>query len=143
MFLPDLEGASYSVEFEQLDVLDRNEVERATRRAILSQHGVNLLMQRWVHHNTRVVVPTITIDAQIVSQFDEADLIAEAREDLDQAAYASSVALGIVEDWFGTRSNEAGPSWRQMLDDPQQRSVVRAAMRRQVRDWMADPARFS
>ena len=30
------------------------------RIACLSQSGVNLLMQRWVHHNSRVVVPTAT-----------------------------------------------------------------------------------
>jgi len=28
------------------------------RVACMSQRGVNLLMQRWVHHNSRVIVPT-------------------------------------------------------------------------------------
>lgn len=45
------------------------------RIAYLSQTGVNLLLQRWVHHNSRVVVPTATYQEVSSPAYEEADLI--------------------------------------------------------------------
>ncbi len=47
------------------------------RVASLSQRGVNLLMQRWVHHNSRVIVPTQDFQDVTGSQYEEADIIEE------------------------------------------------------------------
>ena len=46
-----------------------------SRVASLSPFGVNLLLQRWVHYSSRVVVPTHTFHEQTVAFYEEADLI--------------------------------------------------------------------
>ncbi len=56
-------------------IVSPDQLQQAKRIACLSQFGVNLLLQRWIQHNSRVVVPTEKIDEATVSQFDEADLI--------------------------------------------------------------------
>ena len=49
----------------------------ASRVASLSPFGVNLLLQRWVHYSSRVVVPTHTFHEQTAAFYEEADLIEE------------------------------------------------------------------
>jgi hypothetical protein len=44
------------------------------RIACLSQTGVNLLLQRWVHHNSRVVVPTVTYQEVSSPAYEEAGM---------------------------------------------------------------------
>jgi len=136
MFLPDLHGGHYAIEFDDLGVVPRDAIEQGGRIAILSQFGVNLLMQRWVHHNTRVVVPTITIDKETAGPYEEADLLGDACADLIQGGVDSGRALLLVNDWLRELHQTGGPSRQEMLRDPQQRSVVRGALRRQVRDWI-------
>lgn len=110
MFLPEMDGTSYAVEFDDVDVLPREVVEDVPRRAILAQVGVNLLMQRWVHHNTRVVVPTITIDDVTAGPFEEADLLGDACSDLVEAGIGPHDAVRRVDEWFGERSGRVGPA---------------------------------
>jgi hypothetical protein len=63
MFLPEMDGPGLSsVEFEDIEVIDREDIATENRRVILSQTGVNLLVQRLIHHNNRILVPTITIN---------------------------------------------------------------------------------
>jgi hypothetical protein len=137
MFLSDLAGTSYFVDFDEFDAITRAELEAATRIAILSSRGVNLLVQRWLHHNSRVVVPTITINVQTSGPFEEADLIQEACEDLIAAGTAINDASAKVDGWLGESAGDSATSHRDMLADPQQRSVVRSSLRRQVRAWIS------
>lgn len=137
MFLPDLEGQSLTIEFEGLDVTERELLRSSKRRAILSSKGVNLLVQRWLYHNSRVVVPTITINAQTAGPFEEADLVYEACADLVEAHKCTAeAAAALIDDWLGAGEADGGPSRRQLLADPQQRSTVRASLRRQIKAWM-------
>lgn len=64
-----------------------------SRIASLSPFGVNILLQRWVHYSSRVVVPTHTFHEQTVAFYEEADLIEEwcdeaSSEDLQAATQA-------------------------------------------------------
>lgn len=137
MFLPDLEGTSYYVDFEEFDAVSRGELQAAERVAILSSRGVNLLVQRWLHHNSRVIVPTITINFQTSGPYEEADLIQEASTDLVAAGQTAIEASVAVDAWLGEPAGDGAVSHRDMLTDPQQRSVVRSALRRQVKSWTA------
>jgi hypothetical protein len=137
MFLPQLAGDSFTIEFEDIDVLARVELEGAKRLAILSSRGVNLLMQRWLFHNARVVVPTITINAQTSGPFEEADLIQEACDDLVGGGKTVDESLLLVDAWLGDIAAEGSPSRRDMLADSQQRSVIRSTLRKQIKDWLA------
>ena len=44
--------------FVNLYTLTPTQLESATRVASLSEFGINLLLQRWVHYSARVIVPT-------------------------------------------------------------------------------------
>ena len=128
--LPD--GQKYSIDFLALDLVGPdgllNDCERI---AILSEQGVNLLLQRWVHHNSRVVVKTITFNEQISGPFAEADLQAEWMTELDGTDSGTSLAF---HEWVrGHAGDSAGVSRQSLLDDPQTRAGVRRQMRTEIK----------
>jgi len=93
------------------------------RVAAMSQRGVNLLMQRWVHHNSRVIVPTQDYLAVTGSQYEEADIIEEwciGREDDEISLDDATVEIDL---WLTGDKSPSSP--RARLEDPQQRSTVR------------------
>ena len=134
MFLPGMLGGNLSIEFDELDVIARDEILEAERTAILAERGVNLLVQRWLHHNSRVIVPTITIHAQTTGPFEEADLVGEAIGDLMDFGVPKDDALRDIDEWLGRSQTESGPVRREMLNDPQSRGGVRTALRRHTRE---------
>ena len=136
MFFPPIDGKTYLAELDNIDVLERTRIERGRRIALLSAHGVNVLVQRWLHHNSRVIVPTITINVQTSGPFEEADLIGEACSELIDAGMEQSAAVQQVDEWLSEKYSDPGISRREMLSDPQQRSAVRTAIRRQTRIWV-------
>lgn len=78
MPLPKLiDGQDHSADFINLELIDSPTLPTCERIAVLSQSGVNLVMQRWVYHSTRLAVPTHTYSDSTVGPFDEADLIEE------------------------------------------------------------------
>lgn len=102
------------------------------RIACLSQNGVNLLLQRWVHHNSRVVVPTHTYQGQTSPSYEEADLIEEWCEGrLDGGVELQEAATEAVK-WLREDSG-SGVSRQELLEDPQNRSTVRKHMRTTLR----------
>jgi hypothetical protein len=135
MFLPDLLAGPLAIAFDELDIVQRQQVDTAQRVAILSNLGVNLLVQRWLFHNSRVVIPTITINAQSIGPFEEADLISDATLDLIAAGIDSPEATQLLDDWLGNPHTQGGVSRREMLANAQHRSAVRSTLRRQVKGW--------
>ena len=103
------------------------EIDR--RVACLSQRGVNLLMQRWVHHNSRVIVPTQDYQDVTSPQYEEADIIEEWCIDRDDDGVGVEDATQAIETWLGA----GDPSPRKRLEDPQQRSAVRRENRAALR----------
>ena len=136
MFLPALPGGSSAIHFDDLDVVARDDIEKSERLAILSELGVNLLVQRWLHHNSRVVVPTITIHLQTSGPYEEADLVGEAVDDLRAAGIEEETAVIDVDAWLGQATAPDGPSRRELLANPQTRGSVRSSLRRHVRDQL-------
>ncbi|MGC5172086.1 hypothetical protein ACLQ2Q_15695 [Microbacterium sp. DT81.1] len=85
MFLPEVGGegtAAVRVKFQDIQIVDPQQLEAGERVAILSAYGVNLLLQRWIHHNSRIVVPTSRLETSTAGPFDEADLIGDSVPDL-------------------------------------------------------------
>lgn len=97
----------------------------------MSQRGVNLLLQRWVHHNSRVIVPTYDYQDVTSPQYEEADIIEEwciDREDDDVSLDNATVE---IDAWL---TGDKGPtSPRARLDDPQQQSAIRREVRAYLR----------
>ncbi len=106
------------------------------RIAVLSARGVNLLLQRWLHHNSRVVVPTGDFLRAVGGPFEEADLVEEWCEELPDVDPAESAAecLG----WL-RQTQPDGTMRQRMLEDEQNRSAIRREMRQYLRSRTSPP----
>lgn len=100
------------------------------RIASLSPFGVNLLLQRWVHYSSRVVVPTHQFYEQTVAFYEEADLIEEWCDDADSDDLRADAQACM--DWL--RADRDGLSYQEMLRNPQSHSVIRRALRAQLKE---------
>jgi hypothetical protein len=143
MPLPDLRPNETSGRRHQAASFDNLHVVRSAdlrdRIACLSPVGVNLLLQRWVHFSSRVVVPTWQLQETIEGEYEEADLTEDwctERHGLDLAA-----AMRECVDWL--RDESKGPTRQQRLRQPQQRSSVRAEMRVEIRRLRDQESRAS
>jgi hypothetical protein len=117
-----------------LDALYLADPERRGQRiACLEPLGVNLLLQRWVHYNSRVVVQTHTYNEVTAGPYEEADLT----EDWCEARLADGLdvreATKECLDWLREPHTAGGPTRQDLLVDPQRRAPVRAAARQQLR----------
>ena len=106
------------------------------RIASMSQFGVNLMLQRWVHHNSRVVVPTFTYNEQTSGVFEEADLVEEWCGELDGVVDAEQATRDAVG-WLREPSVPGGEMRQRLLADPQHRSQIRTDMRAHLRALLA------
>ncbi len=102
------------------------------RIACLSPTGVNLLLQRWVHHNSRAVVPTMTYQEVCSPAYEEADLIEEWCEQRVEAGIDIHSAATEAVKWLREDAG-GGVIQQRLLDDPQSRSTVRRQMRAALR----------
>lgn len=119
--------------FDELYLVGPDDLDPDKRVACLSQTGVNLLLQRWVHHNSRAVVNTARYQEVSSPAYEEADLIEEWVEERLEAGFEIRAATAEAVEWL--REDHKGASTRQkMLDDPQQRSTVRKQMRAALRE---------
>lgn len=124
MPLPNLfaDKRPFAASFTELLLAKRADLDINERAAVLSQLGVNLLLQRWVHHNSRVVVPTMTYNAQTTGEFEEADLAAE------WCAERGANAEAEFHEWIRDVNPETALTRQQQLRDPQTRAAIRRAM---------------
>lgn len=124
MPLPKLiNGQDHSADFISLEIVDSSRLSAYERIAVLSQSGVNLLMQRWVYHNTRLAVPTQTYSDSTRGPFDEADLIEDWVMNRVDDGSTSVAAEQECADWLDGKVNDR--KRRLMLSDPQHASSVR------------------
>ena len=134
MFLPEFgPGEVRSIEFDTVQTVGSDLVEASKRIGVLSQRGVNLLLQRWVHHLTRVVVSTPTLHRAIAAQHEEADLIGEVVGDLVVSGVDRAVASQKVNEWLDVEEN--GERRRDRFRDPQAHSDLRRGLRHAARTF--------
>ncbi|MCX5601604.1 hypothetical protein OOK29_25980 [Streptomyces phaeochromogenes] len=108
------------------------QLEAGTRIACLSHSGINLLMQRWVKHSSRVTVPTNDFQEANYGVYEEADVIEEwcmAREADDLKL---SEAMAECDSWL--REDAGGRTRRDLLKDAQRRSTVRKQMKAHLKE---------
>ncbi|GAA2157290.1 hypothetical protein FHX52_4419 [Humibacillus xanthopallidus] len=134
MPLPDLypdvasRRRDQAVFFEKVHVIDPDGLGR--RDACLSPLGVNLLLQRWVHHNSRVVVPTFDFDDVTHGPYEECDLTEDWAEARESQAVDRRRAWEECHEWLRVSDQEGGPTRQSLLGDAQRRSSVRLAARK-------------
>ena len=131
MPLPELVApeSHYVGLFTSLYLAIPDSLEPAKRIACLSPVGVNLLLQRWVFHNSRVVVPTWKYDDVLSSQYEEADLIEEWCEIRSIKKIEIAAATREAAAWFDDDGG-SGVKRRVMLENRQYRAQIRKAMRK-------------
>ena len=108
------------------------QLEPHRRIACLSVTGINLLLQRRVHHFSRVVVPTLEFQKSNTGVYDEVDLIEEwcdTRGD-DDVKVLEATAECVA--WL--REDTGGTTRQELLRDPQKRSAIRQQMRSRIKE---------
>lgn len=139
MFLPDLDGAGSAVDFTRMLVIDSGDLAGGSREAILSVEGVDLLLQRWIYHNSRVIIPTLRFHSQIAGPFEEADLFMELSEVLVARGLDADRALQAIDGWLSAEYAPGSPSRRDMLGNPQTVSSIRKKLRQDADAGMLGP----
>lgn len=109
------------------------QLQSATRIASLSEFGINLLLQRWVHYSSRVVIPTFQFQTVTEGFCMEADLLEEWCETLSDDDSPQSIhdARGECMNWL--REDRGGYTYQEMLQDAQKRSTIRREMRKEMK----------
>ncbi|HEV8560142.1 MAG TPA: hypothetical protein VGR06_27730 [Actinophytocola sp.] len=108
-------------------------LELDKRVACLSPLGVNLLLQRWVYHNSRAVVPTWKYDDAVSAQYEEADSIEEWCA-IREGRGVDITAATIEADKWLCDDGGSGVRRRDLLENRQHRSSIRKAMRRAAKE---------
>lgn len=126
-------GGHSAASFIELEVVTPGELLPERRLLSLSQVGVNLLMQRWVHHNSRVVVPTGMFDLVTSGPFEEADLVEDWCDTALEHGVSLEDAMSDAHAWIRSEGS-SGQSRQAMLEDPQHRSTIRKEMRQDLKD---------
>lgn len=136
MPLPEMHAndTHFAAHLHNPDLVDSGSLLLENRIVSMSQVGVNLLLQRWVHHNSRVIVPTTEYQKVTEEQFEEADLVEDWCDDLVSEITDIRVETEAAHDWLRSPSTEEGRSWQELLQNPQSRATVRSAMRKHVRE---------
>jgi len=122
----------FAAYFDRYHLIKRKDLELDHRVATMSQRGVNLLMQRWVHHNSRMIVPTQEYQKVTSAQYDEADIIEEWCIDREDDGVPLDDATVEIDTWLTGDRTASAP--RKRLEDPQQRSAVRRDVRSYLRE---------
>lgn len=123
----DSQARHQAVNFDNLYAISPNVLTE--RIAVLSPFGVNLLLQRWVHYSSRVVVPTHDFQGQTVAFYEEADLIEEWCDEVASGDLRADTEGCLA--WL--REERDGTTYQALLKQTQSHSVVRKAMRAELK----------
>jgi hypothetical protein len=135
MPLPELrqrDGESLAVAFEEAGTVRAESLQTTGRIAYLTDYGVTVLQQRFLHHHSRIVVPLPDLHAQAAPNFEEADLLHEWLEELVRDPESSEEVARRTRD-FDAYLNGNGGELRDMLKSETTRSTVRKRVRVEMR----------
>lgn len=121
----------YAAFFVDHQLVTAESLDLNRRVACMSQQGVNLLLQRWVHHNSRMIAPTHEYHNVTSPQYEEADIIEEWCIDREEDGRSPDEAMAEIDTWLTGDRSPASP--RARLEDPQQRSAIRREVRARLR----------
>ncbi len=116
--------------FRHIQTVPSGELALDRRVASLSELGVQLLQQRFVHHLTRVIVDLPTLYEHSSPVLTEAEL----QEEWVEAALDRGVAQAEAEGAFQAFLGHGEGSLRDALSNANTRGQVRRAVRKRIRD---------
>ncbi|MCZ0915276.1 hypothetical protein GR168_22055 [Gordonia sp. JH63] len=128
MPLPGLQDGHSIADFLGVQVVKSDALTDVPRMAVLSERGVNLLLQRWVYHCSRVVVPTITYNEQTYGPFNEAELTLDWLMERE-GVLGRDEALKEFDAWVRGTSETGQKSRQRRLADRQEANAVRREAR--------------
>lgn len=137
--LTDGDPPHFSGAFTSPYLVIPNSLDPKKRVACMSPYGVNLLLQRWVYHNSRAAILTKIYDDATSAQYVEADGIEEWCTTRQNRGISIDEATLEATGWLNDKAGSGVPR-RDMLDNPQWRSNVRKAMRKFARELNDPPA---
>jgi len=135
---PERRETGYTGTFDTLGRIRSVDLAHQRRIACLSQDGLALLQQRFVHHLTRVVVPKLQLLEAMAHVLEEAELQEEwARELLANVPGTELLSRLQSEielfDGFLSAKRESGKTLRDDLRIPGLRASVRKEVRAEIR----------
>lgn len=131
MPLPGLLGGHYIASFEEIGLVESEEVLSTERLACLTPYGANLLQQRLVWYLTRFLAPTHRLSEVTEAVFEEADLCEEWVSRSVATGSDVNEAAALFHEWI--RDEDSGGVTRQsLLAEPQRRAGLRRDMRRHL-----------
>lgn len=135
MPLPELygPGTHAKANFDELGLVQAEDVRASPRLACLSRKGINLLQQRFIFHLTRLAVPTYKLDQVAAGVFEEVDLAEEWIVEKMKAGQSRDEAFGDFHNWI-TDADDTGQSRQQQLLDPQRLPSIRRQLREAIQD---------
>lgn len=139
MPLPDLFADVTSGRRHQAALFDNtfhvHPSDLVSRIACLSPRGVNLLLQRWVYHSSRVIVPSSDFNAAVSPVFEQADIIEEWCEIAMAGGRSLDEATKDAHAWL--REVEGSLTREKALQAPERRAPIRRQARAAASTWRA------
>jgi hypothetical protein len=123
----------HAARFNEVLVIKPEQLASYERIANLSEVGVNLLLQRWVHHNSRVIVPTHRFAEVTAGPSAEAELAEEWVVARIAQGMTEEAALRECHEFLRASPSADAPTRQKALEDPQRRAEVRRAARSKVK----------
>ena len=119
--------------FDVLGIVPSRELLPARRIGCMSDQGICLALQRFNHHNSRVVVPSWQILEVVGGPLEEIDITEEWCETAAQHAVPSAVAATDCLAWL-REDLGSGRTRQSSLEQPEQRSKIRREARQFCRE---------
>lgn len=119
--------------FNQAYYVSPERLQAGTRIVCLSPYGINLFLQRWVKHSSRLTVETSKFQEANESPYEEADLIEEWCLEREEDGVKIPEAMAECMDWL-RQTLQDGRRRQNLLGDPQTRSTVRRDARARLKD---------
>lgn len=127
--VPGSENEHYSGLFLEACLVIPDALAADKRIACMSPSGVNLLLQRWVYHNSRAAIATSKYDDATSAQYEEADAIEDWCDIRRGKGISIEDATTEAVNWFSDDGGGGVPR-RVLLENRQYRSNIRKAMRK-------------
>ncbi len=133
----------YAARFDEFGTVEAGALQLEHRIAMLSELGVLLLQQRFVHSLTRAEIPVIRLREASAAVFEELELqenwnLAFARPRVETGQPLGEVLAAEAEAFDQVMlTSPQGASLRDLLQMPEARAEVRRAVNRAIRDRRA------
>lgn len=126
---PEEDTLAFAVDFEAAGPAATHEMNLGGRIACLSEYGIVVLEQRFVHHLTRAEIELPVFHKQVAPNLEEASLMEEWLVELVDDPASQTEVTNQTQDFDNFLSQPSDAPLRSALRDP----MLRADVRRQVR----------